>query len=109
MHEFCNSRTLRVNLLRFFRFHLGLECSRRSGLFDARYRIIPVHTGYPGVGGVPVFLSDQFASFLSLLFPLHIKVLSVTLLFPLHTQKQGGIPPVENVGPPTFLIFPLIF
>ncbi len=71
--------------------------------------IIPAHTGYPGVGDVPVFLSDQFASFLSLLLPLHIKVLSVTLLSPLHAQKQGGIPPVENVGAPTFLIFPLIF
>ena len=59
--------------------------------------------------GVPVFLSDQFASFLSLLFPLHTKSLSVTLLFPLLTQKQWGIPPVENVGAPTFLIFPVIF
>jgi hypothetical protein len=32
-----------------------------------------------------------------------------TLLFPLHTQKQGGVPPRKNVGAPTFLIFPLIF
>src|SRR5882762_6597202 len=71
--------------------------------------IIPAHTGYPGVGDVPVFLSDQFASFLSFLFPLHIKFLSATLLFPLHTQKQGGVLPVENVGAPTFSIFPLIF
>ena len=61
------------------------------------------------MGDIPVFLSDQFGSFLSLLIPLHTKSLSVTLLFPLHTQKQGGIPYVENVGAPTFLIFPLIF
>jgi hypothetical protein len=31
-----------------------------------------------------------------------------TPLFPLLTQKQGSIPP-ENVGAPTFLIFPHIF
>ena len=30
-------------------------------------------------------------------------------LFPLLTQKQAGVPPRENVGAPTFLIFPLIF
>ncbi len=42
MHELCDSRTLRVDLLRFCRFHLGLECSRRSGLFDARYRPAPL-------------------------------------------------------------------
>ena len=52
--------------------------------------------GMPGVGDVPVSLSDQFAALLSLLFPLPM-------------QKQRGMPPVENVGAPTFLIFPHIF
>src|SRR5690348_18223564 len=42
MHELRDSRTLRVDLLCFFRFHLGLECSRRSALFDARYRPAPL-------------------------------------------------------------------
>jgi hypothetical protein len=43
------------------------------------------------------------------LFPLHTNASFVTLLFPLLTQKQGGIPPPKNVGAPTFLIFALIF
>ena len=45
----------------------------------------------------------------SLLFPLHTRTGLVCLLFPLHAQKRGAIPPVENVGAPTFLIFLLIF
>jgi hypothetical protein len=43
------------------------------------------------------------------LFPLHTKFLLTTLLFPLLTQKQGGVPTRKNVGAPTFLIFSLIF
>ena len=46
---------------------------------------------------------------LSPLFPLHTDTGLVSLLFPLLTPKQGGVPPRENVGAPTFLIFPLIF
>ena len=46
---------------------------------------------------------------LSPLFPLHASTSLVSLLFPLHTQKQGGVPPPKNVGAPTFSIFPLIF
>jgi hypothetical protein len=46
---------------------------------------------------------------LSPLFPLHAKTTPVSPLFPLHTQKWRGTPPVENVGAPTFSIFPLIF
>jgi len=42
------------------------------------------------------------------LFPLHTKIPLVSPFFPLLTQKQGSIPP-ENVGAPTFLIFPHIF
>src|SRR5271165_6063222 len=42
MHELRDSRTLRVDLLCFFRFHLGFECRRRSGFFDARYRAAPL-------------------------------------------------------------------
>jgi phosphate regulon transcriptional regulator PhoB len=57
--------------------------------------IIPAHTRYPGVGDVPVFLSDQFPALLSLLFPLHTKFLSATPLFPLLTQKQGGYTPTK--------------
>jgi len=45
--------------------------------------------------------TPQVASPLSLLFPLHTKLLSATLLFPLRTQKQGGYPR-KNVGAPTF-------
>jgi hypothetical protein len=67
------------------------------------------HLCETGGGGVPVSLSGQFASPLSLLFPQHPKFPRATPLFPLDTQKQGGTPPVENVGAPTFLIFPLIF
>ena len=44
------------------------------------------------MGDVPVFLSDQFAALLGLLFPLHTKFLSATLLLPLLTQKQGSVP-----------------
>ena len=43
------------------------------------------------------------------LFPLHTNTSLVCLLFPLLTQKQGGVPPPKNVGAPTFSIFPLIF
>jgi hypothetical protein len=43
------------------------------------------------------------------LFPLHTKSSPVTPLFPLLTQKRGRTPPSENVGAPTFLIFPHIF
>ena len=46
---------------------------------------------------------------LSLLFPLHTDTGLVCLLFPLLTQNQGGAPSPENVGAPTFSIFPLIF
>ena len=46
--------------------------------------------------------------FLSLLLPLDTNTSLVSLLFPLLTQKQGGIPPRRNVGAPTLLIFPLI-
>jgi hypothetical protein len=42
------------------------------------------------------------------LFPLHTRSCLVSLLVPLHTQKQGGCP-LKNVGAPTFLIFPHIF
>jgi hypothetical protein len=45
----------------------------------------------------------------SSLFPLHTKSSPVTPLFPLLTQKRGSTPPSENVGAPTFLIFPHIF
>ena len=45
---------------------------------------------------------------LSPLFPLHTDTGLVSLLFPLLTPKQGGVPPRENVGAPTFLIFPVI-
>jgi hypothetical protein len=31
MYEFCDSRPLRVDLLCFFRFHLGFKGCRRSG------------------------------------------------------------------------------
>jgi hypothetical protein len=37
MYELCDSRTLRIDLLRFFRFHLGLKRARCAGLFEARY------------------------------------------------------------------------
>ena len=43
------------------------------------------------------------------LFPLHTKTTLACPLFPLHTQKQGGCRPLENVGAPTFFIFPLTF
>jgi hypothetical protein len=46
---------------------------------------------------------------LSPFFPLHTRSRLVSLLVPLHTQKQGGVYPLENVGAPTFLIFPHIF
>jgi hypothetical protein len=46
---------------------------------------------------------------LSPLFPLHTKSSPVTPLFPLLMQKQGSTPPSNNVGAPTFLIFPHIF
>ena len=63
--------------------------------------------------------SYQFATILHLtdveesllptpLFPLHTKIPLVSPFFPLLTQKQGSIPP-ENVGAPTFLIFPHTF
>jgi len=88
--------------------------------------IIPALTRYPGGGGC---WSYQFSPFdrsmlrirrslarrsfseggLSPLFPLHAKTTLVCLLFPLHAQKRGAITPVENVGAPTFLFFPLIF
>jgi hypothetical protein len=45
---------------------------------------------------------------LSPLFPLHTNSSLVCLMFPLLTQKQGGVLPRKNVGAPTFLIFPLI-
>src|SRR5579859_1662395 len=47
----------------------------------------------PGVGDIPVSLSDQFAPLLTRLFPLHAIALPATPLFPLHTQKQGGVLP----------------
>jgi len=43
------------------------------------------------------------------LFPLHTNTRLVSLLFPLHTQKQWECTPPKNVGAPTFVIFPLIF
>ena len=46
---------------------------------------------------------------LSPLFPLHTNTDLVCLLFPLLAQNQGGVPPRENVGAPTFSIFPVIF
>ena len=42
-------------------------------------------------------------------FPHLTELPLVSLLLPLLTQKQGGVPPPKNVGAPTFLIFPLIF
>ena len=80
--------------------------------YSRTYKPLPRNSNHsrtyaiPRVGGVPVFLSDQFSSFLSLLFPLHTKFLPVTLLFPLHTQKHGSGAPVENVGAPTFSYVP---
>src|SRR5579859_4521761 len=55
----------------------------------------------PGVGDIPVSLSDQFAPLLTRLFPLHAIALPATPLFPLHTQKRG-VYPRKNVGAPTF-------
>jgi len=69
--------------------------------------IIPAHTRYPGVGDVPVFLSDQFVALLSLLFPLLIKFLSATPLFPLLTQKQGGVHPQKCRRADIFSLFSL--
>ena len=42
------------------------------------------------------------------LFPLHTRIPLVSPFFPLLMQKQG-VYLAENVGAPTFLIFPLIF
>jgi len=38
-------------------------------------------------------------------FPLHTKLPLISLLIPLLTQKQRGVPQRKNVGAPTFLIF----
>ena len=38
---------------------------------------------------------------LSPAIPIHTRHSAVTPMFPLHTQKQGGIP-LKNVGAPTF-------
>ena len=116
-HSFVFSR---LRTLSFFIPHLSRVPAIACALFPKKpgvhpYVVIPrcfllVHT-HP-----PLLLSP--------LFPLHTNPSLVCLLFPLLTQKQGvgGMssqivslrsrlfrPCTQNVGAPTFLIFPLIF
>ena len=46
---------------------------------------------------------------LSPMVPLDTKYSLVTRFFPLLTQKQGGGPPVKNVGARRFFVFPAFF
>jgi hypothetical protein len=49
--------------------------------------------------------TPQASFLLSLFFPLHTCSSPATPLFPLLTQKQGSVPPLKNVGAPTFSLF----
>jgi hypothetical protein len=98
-----------LNLRVFYRFPAtggrGVwSCQVRSGVgMPIRYK----DSESPNTRHRPRF-SPHSSLLLSPLRPLDTNTSLVSLLFPLLTQKQGGIPPRKNVGAPTVLIFPLI-
>ena len=94
--------------------HHGVLFSFSCTLFHFWITVIPcpsrsLRTLPQKTGGTPPRGHTILLHLLSPLFPLHANASLVSLLFPLLTQKQGGVPPPKNVGAPTFLIFPLIF